>query len=412
MSGVSLAVVIPTRNRTELASNAIRYLLQQPGCDLQVFVSDNSAHEEEVRRLAGFCRELNDPRVTYMRTSGDLPQGAHWDWATREALRRSNATHVTLHYDRKVFRPGSASFLLEAASRFPDKVITYLTDVIAGEPPPLRLWQAVWSGKLYAVKTARTLELSARGQTYESGHALPILSNCIVPRAVIESIASRFGNLCVSTTADSCFAFRFCALHDDYLHLDRSLAILYGSHRSAGIGYLTGEPGGDFEDYRRTWRGDSWLDAAPIPGLNLGFNMHFHEYELVRRSAIGKRLPPLDRAGYLRDLGRGLQWIRNERLKAELRRTLEEHGWTGDLPAVTAGPGRLPFLRRASAALRQRAALFLATHFRVQPRSSSGFEFDSDEQALHHALRFPRWRTRTAGHLKIVEAVAVETPAS
>ncbi|MDQ3283961.1 MAG: hypothetical protein M3Q69_21360, partial [Acidobacteriota bacterium] len=291
-------------------------------------------------------------------------------------------------------------------SRHPGKVITYVSDAISVAPAPLRLWQTLWSGKLFAVKTARTLELSARGEAMEMGHTLPVLSNCVVPRAIVDTIVEQFGDLCISTTADSCFAYRFCALYDDYLHFDRALAILYGSHRSAGLGYLKGE-GGDFADYLRTWHGDTWLDAAPIPGVNLGYNMLFHEYELVRRSPAGKRLPPLDREGYLRDLARGLVFVEDDQQREKLRRLLEEHGWKGELPAYTPAEPRSGRWRRVVRTLRQRAALFTAARFDRQPRSISGFAFRSDEEALHYALRFPRQPAADAEHLSLVEPVEV-----
>ena len=303
------------------------------------------------------------------------------------------------------------------AGRFPDKVITYTTDFVAAEPPPYRLWEPPWTGKLYALKTAKVAAVSAQGDAAAIGHLLPILSNCIVPRAVAETIVDRFGTLCESTTADSCFAYRFCALHDDYLHLDRTLAILYGSHRSAAVGYLSGG-GGDFADYMATWRGDTWLEAATIPGLNLGYNMLFHEYELVRREIGGDRLPPLDRDGCLGDLGRGLAWIRDPGLKAELRKLLEEHGWKGEAAPEPAPPARPPALwrrilrrlrrhlisDRTLERLRHRRALFLADRFGVAPGSFVGFEFESDEQALSYALRVPSAPVRSTGHLALADA--------
>ena len=409
MSQATLAIVIPTRNRAEMAIAAVRSLLGQPGCDLRVFVSDNSSKEEEVRRLADFCRGLGDARVTYMRAADNLGQGSHWDWATRQALARSNATHVTVHYDRKVTRPGGAAAWAAVAAQFPDKVFTYATDFISAEPAPLRLWQPPWTGKLYAVKTSRTLAVCARGEALEMGHTLPVLSNCFVPRAVVETIVDRFGDLCVSTTADSCFAFRFCALYDDYLHLDRSLTVLYGSHRSAGLGYLSGG-GGDFADYRQTWRGDSWLDAAPLPGLNLGYNMLFHEYELVRRAVDGGRFPPIDRAGYLRDLGRGLAWIRDGAARAEMHKLLEENGWRGELPESLFDEPPLPIRARLLRRFHQRATLFLADWFKVDPKNITGFAFRSDQHALRYALKYPSPRVAGAAHLAIAEAVEIDSP--
>lgn len=411
MKDVALAVVIPTRNRAEMAIDAIQSLREQPGCNLQVFVSDNSSDEAEVRQLAAFCDALGDPRVTYMRAPENLSQGRHWDWATREALARSSATHVTVHYDRKVTRPGQAAAWAAVAAMHPEKVITYVAEFVSAEPPPLRLWRPPWTGKLYAVKTSRTLQLSARAEALEMGHALPILSNCIVPRAIVESIVARFGDLCVSTTADSCFTYRFCALHEDFLHLDRSLSVLYGSHRSAALGYLKGGVGGgDFADYRATWQGETWLEAAPIPGLNLGYNMLFHEYELVRREIGGDRFPPIDRGGYLRDLGRGLFWVRDADLKAKMRKVLEDNGWNGELPALFLRDEAPPTWRDVGRKLSGRAALFRADHFGAEPPNLSGFEFHSDAQALRYALRYPSLPSLSAEHLAIVEPVEIDSP--
>jgi glycosyltransferase involved in cell wall biosynthesis len=406
MTDIRIAVAIPTRNRADMAIEAIRCLRAQPGCGLSVFVSDNSSVEAEVRRLADFCAGLDDRKIIYERAPGNLPQGASWDWAVREALARTGATHATVHYDRKNLRPGEADSLFAAAARFPDSVITYLTDSVAAEPPPLRLWQAEWTGKLYRLKTSRTLEVSARGDAFDLGQLLPILSNCIVPRGVVDSIVERFGTLCVSTTADSCFAYRFCALHDDYLHLDRPLSVLYGSHRSAAIGYLSGG-GGDFADYRETWRGEEWLDAAAIPGLNLGYNMLFHEYELVRRETGGDRLSPLDREGCLRDLGRGLSWIRDPQEKARLRGLLEDHGWKDEGPPADP-PARSSLPRRLYRRLRQSARLLLADRFHKMPRSITGFRFRSDEEALRYAVKYPSRPVASAAHLTIAEPLEVE----
>jgi hypothetical protein len=224
----------------------------------------------------------------------------------------------------------------------------------------------------------------------------------------VESIVDRFGTFCESTTADSCFAYRFCALYVDHLHLDRSLSVLYGSHRSAAVGYLSGG-GGDFADYRATWRGTSWLDAAPIPGLNLGYNMLFHEYELVRRVA-GERLPLLDRDGYLRDLARGLAWIRDPRLREQLRIVLEEHGWKADAPPAPVLEREPAWWRVAYSQLRQRGLMFLANDLGVRPRSVSGFRFASDEQALDYAVKYPAHPTRNADHLALAQPVEIESP--
>jgi len=401
-----LAFVVPTRNRAKMAIAAVNALRTQAGADVVIVVSDNSPDGDEVRRLSEFCRALADPRILYIRAGGDLPQGSHWNWAVLEALARSGATHVTVHYDRKISRPGAAAALAGVAAEHPDKVVTYLQDFVSAEPPPLRAWQHPWTGKLFRIATRRTVELSAAGKAQALGQALPILSNCLVPRTVVEAVVDRFGTLCESTTADSCFAYRFCALFDDYLHLDRPLTVLYGSHRSAGIGYLKGE-GGDFADYRATWRGEAWLDAAPVPGLNLGYNMLFHEYELVRRSlGDAGRLPPLDRAGCLRDLAGSLYWIPAGEARNRACTLLREQGWDGE-GAVLNVERRLSRLRRFALWVRQRRALLAALTGAAPATGVSGFRFRSDEEAVRYVLKFPRRRTDDTGHVDIADPMEI-----
>ena len=410
-----IAVVIPTRNRAALAAAAIRSLLDQPGCRLQVFVSDNSSSEEETRRLADFCRGLNDASVVYMRPPALMPMPEHWDWAIRQAMDRSDAGHFAVHYDRRITKPGHFAFAAQVAARRPDLVVTYTLDMVVDEPPPIYLYQTPWTGKVYEMRAERVLELTARGMVADMGQAFPILSNCVVPRRVLEGIRGRFGNVCNSTGPDSCFTYRFCALNDRYLHLDRALGIVYASHRSNGLGYLRGRTDGDFGDFIKSWGDRPWLDAAPIPGLNLGQNMLYHEYVLVRREAGGDRFPPVDTEGYLAELARGLIPISDPRLKDEMREILRGHGWRGEdggaAPTEVAAEAPTPrrplsarltprrLLASAKARVQNRwsrlmerpaFALFAADYLPIKPAHLHGFTFASNEQGLRYALRCPR----------------------
>jgi hypothetical protein len=372
---LKIAAVIPTRNRAPLAIAAVRSLLDQH-CELDIFLSDNSSSPDELR---AFCRE--EPRVHYLRPEHELPMAAHWDWALRQAMERSDATHFTLHYDRKFSKPGEWSAMAAVIARWPDLLVTYSSDYISALAPPLRLWQIRWTGGVFRVQMERITELIVSGRVPEMAHVIPILSNCVVPRALLDSIASRFGNICNSTAADACFASRLIATEQQYLHLDRALTILYAFGRSAGAGYVRGS-GGDFADFQKTWGEQSWLEAAPIAGLNLGQNMLYHEYALVRRQT-GDRLPPVDHAAYLKHLGESLQWVEEPALRAELRRVLQDHGWRGSDAHVD-----LPRLRWRDS-LRQTVRTFIAERFGIRPPSVSGFVFENEAQALDCALKYP-----------------------
>lgn len=389
-----IAVIIPTRNRASLAMDAVRSLLDQDGA-LEIYVSDTSASPEALRK---FCR--NDPRVTYLRPDGELSAAAHWDWAIRQTMERSAATHFTVHHDRSFSKPRQWGSLASVAQRHPNSVITFNTDSIHPLPPPLRLWQAPSTGKVFMIRTARAAELIAAARVAEVVHALPMFANSVVPRSVLESIVDRFGDVCRSTSPDLSFMVRFLSLHDDYLHADRSMSVLYAAHRSNGMGFLRGG-GGDFDDFVRLHGNRPWLDAAPLPGVNLGCNMVFHEYELVRRQT-GDRLPPLDGNACVNHLGKSLSLVENPQTKQALRAILEQNGWrpADDEPHPP---------RSWRAAVREKLVLFQADLFGVMPALISGFAFRSDKQALHYALKYPRRPEPARDHLTLLDVVEIDS---
>lgn len=386
---MKIAAVIPTAERGPLAIQAARSLLDQD-CAVEIFVSDNSASPDDA--LHEFCRTS---AVHYLRPSRQMATSQHWDWAIRQVMDRSDAAHFTVHYDRKVTKPHHLGSVQSLVSRWPDRVITWPHDYVADTPPPMRLWQAPWTGNVYTLRTERVVRLTAAGRASAiTSQALPLLSNCLVPRAVLSEVITRFGNVCNSTTPDSCFAYRFFAAHASYLHFDRALGVLHMPHRSANRGYLRGS-GGDFDEFRKRWGERPWLDAAPIPGLTLGLNMLYHEYELVRR-ATGAQLPPIDRAPYLEDLAVGLPLVSDPQTRHELRRRLVEEGWSGR-------ETRLRWF------LRHRVLTALDEWFGLRLPGTTGRVFRDDREALRHALAHPRPRRRHARHLDLLEPELVET---
>ena len=376
----TLCAIVPTRSRTRLAIAAVRSLLDQD-CPIEIFVSDNSPTPD--RELRDFCGALFDRRVTYMRPPESLDQAAHWDWAVREAMRQSAATHFSVHYDRKISKPNHLDIAHSVAGGRPGALICWSHDYVADVPPPMRLWQPAWTGDVFALRTARLAELIAQGRAGAiPSYAFPLLSNCLVPREALTAIVDRFGSLCDSTTPDSCFAFRFAALGDEYLYLDRTLGVLYAADRSAGGLYLRAGGGSGFR-----------LAAAPLPGLNLGLNMLYHEYELVRR-ATGGRFAAIDRAAYLRDLAASLPLVGDPGAREACRRALRAEGWSG-----RSGQFRQFVRHRLLGALDRR--------FGIRLPNVPGRVVRSDEEALQHALRNPPSRSREARGLAILQPVKV-----
>jgi hypothetical protein len=220
------------------------------------------------------------------------------------------------------------------------------------------------------------------------GQAFPILSNCAVPRRVLEAVRDRFGDICDSAGPDAAFTFRFCALEQRYVHLDRPLAVIYRGERSNGAGYLSGIET-DYEDFKATWGDSPWIEAAPLPGLDLGWNVLFHEYELVRRE-VGDVLPPLSPEGYLHGLAWGLPYVLDPGRREAFEELLEQHGW--QRPPIA--PARPRAVSTGASAWRRRRAVaaFVARRFGIMPKHANGFSFDTERGAVRFAVTTARRR--------------------
>jgi hypothetical protein len=285
--------------------------------------------------------------------------------------------------------------LLDAMERHPDQVITYSIDHITEDPPRYFVWQPPCTGELHEIETARVVRMVTEGRIDEMGHAFPILSNCAVPREDLCDIRERFGDICVSTSPDAAFTFRFCTLAEAYLHLDDSLGIAYATHRSSGAGHLGGTQT-DYADFRKTWGDRPWLDAVRLAGVDLGWNMLFHEYEVARRG-VGDALPPLSKEGYLHGLAYGLRFVVDDARRDELTALLEAEGWRPP-PTVERRPVPPRTVRRRlrtildvrRGSLQRRIGLLRARASDVKPAHITGYSFGSERRALFYAKRISR----------------------
>jgi len=376
----SVTIVIPTRNRASLAIAAIRSLLAMDHPRLAcIIVSNNSSDPAQAGALAQYCEAIGDPRLIHIAPPRALGMADHWDWATQQALERSATSHFALHYDRRISLPDFA-LALDLTARWPERPITYLLDILYPALGRFFVRQTPWSGGLFEIATRRALDLASQGLLTGLWQAFPVLVNCLTPRSVLERVRDRFGSICASTSPESCFGFRFAAIAETYLHLDRALGIHYGYGDSNGMGYMRGDVSGTFGDFMRLHGDRPWLDAAPIPGFSLGQNSFYHEYALVQREAGSERFPPIDRAGYLADIAGGLAWIADPGPRAAAEEVLRRHGWDGSPgPVVPAIPPPAPFAVRARR--------WRADHLRVSAEDLATTGLKSEPRALHWAKR-------------------------
>ena len=196
-------------------------------------------------------------------------------------------------------------------------------------------------------------------------------------------VRAKFGNICDSDTPDAAFLFRVCAVDEVRHHYDRALIITYGYTFSNGWAYFRGHQSGAWADWLKLWGDRPWIEAAPIAGLSLGYNVMFHEYNLVRRVA-GDRFPPIDQDRYLNHLGSSLSYISDLEERSKLRDILKAHGWREpalELPAAKPlykrilGPPTRPLRRIVSAVKNKVRRRFASPDIATFPNDDDGVRY-------------------------------------
>lgn len=323
----STAVVIPTRNRPDLAMRAIRSVLGQEGARAWVLVSDNSTSEEALAALERFCAELKDERLHYVRPPEPLPMTDHWSWALRQALALfPEASHFTYVSDRIVLKPSAVRELARIAARHPSAVTSFLIDAVVDDKLPITVRQNEWTGRLLRVSSSRCLQLSAESVLHES---LPRLLNCIVPRGLFAEVEGRFGSVFSSISPDFNFCYRLLTIIDSVIFYDRALSVHYALRRSNGASTSRGELTPDHADFLKNLGRMKQNYAAPIPEVATVHNAIIHEYCVVKEESRSPKFPEVDFQRYLGALAYELEEFIDPGQKQRMLSVLAGHGWRG-----------------------------------------------------------------------------------
>jgi hypothetical protein len=321
-------------------------------------------------------------------------------------------THVAFLPDRRVFRRGGLGLAAGVAERRPGRVVTYMYDEVRDHERPVRLVQHHWTGQVVELKSRHLLELATVG---EFPLALPLVSNGIVPREVVETVRERFGSVFDSIAPDYCFAFRCLDVVDAVLYLDRSCGVQWALDRSHGFSQARGMATKDRLDFIADLGGRHLNVRTPLPALDLGMNAVFNEYFFVQADSASSKLSPVRESGYLAALAgsvamlddpasredasaivarEGWRW-RGARGRASLRRALRLVRFFGRRPLTVA---------RRVAGLWQRTAPGRAIwRFAIArgatPPAGTWLAFDDQDEALERARGEPPRRARDFSHV-------------
>ena len=327
-------IVIPTRNRSDLARNAIRSVLDQRATNVSVMVSDNSTSENESKQLYAYCDQLKHDRVRYVKPPQPLPMPEHWEWAMQQALADPSASHVSYLTDRMVFKRGELANVLSLSERFPGQVISYNHDIILDYARPVQLKQASWTGRVFELNTAGMILASAQVSTWLFFYCTPRMLNTIVPREVLNRIIDRFGNLFLSLYPDLSFAYKCLETLESILYYDKPVLIGYGHSRSNGASYHRGIITKDYADFLANLNGKTLNYAAPIPELMTATNAAIHEYCFLKAESHSAKFPNIDLENYISSVAAEISSIEDPTFKKEMESLLEKHR----LKIATASP--------------------------------------------------------------------------
>ena len=290
-----LVVIIPTRNRSDLAIRAIRSTLDAPSEDLvHILVSDNSTEESEIAALGDFCRSLGDDRVQYIRPPEPLKMSEHWEWVFQQALDRYDASHLTLLADRRIYLRGGLHELCSLIKCHPGSVIISHWDIILDHVHPIRVVAKQGSGRLQEIRADTLLLANARATWDIELVPTPMIS--ILPRRVFLQVRERFGDYCLSIAPDYCFGYRVLDIEDSLLMYNKSMTIMLGVGRSNGFSLMRGIATKDKLDFIATNGGAEFRYwATPIPEILTGYNGVFQEIQLRQ---VSVPLRPVPRIGF------------------------------------------------------------------------------------------------------------------
>jgi hypothetical protein len=318
-----LAIVIPTRNRSELALRSALSALQCTAA-VTVLISDNSTEAEHSAKIRAFVAEQRRDNIRVVAPASPLSMTDHWEWAINIAQDSTAASHFLFLTDRMSFRAGQLGSLIGILRRYPAEVVSYTLDRIEDFTVPVRYRPLPRTGMLFRIQSARLLAASAR---MSIPSCLPRMLNCAVPRRHLHDSKARFGTVFASISPDFCFCYRCLDLNRSILYYDKSILLNYALDRSNGASISRGTPSKDSRDFIANLGATGLNPHSPLPAVITVGNAVINEYNFVRGQSASGAFPQVAMARYLDHLaGEILNFLDNGFRRETLDR-LRNAGW-------------------------------------------------------------------------------------
>jgi glycosyltransferase involved in cell wall biosynthesis len=246
-------IAIPTKNRTDQLRNAVRSVREQTFDEVEIIVCDNS-DEPHAPAVAAIVAATEDPRVRYVRTSGNLSMPDNWERAITDA----RGEYVGILTDRSVFRRDALSLVHAEIEHSGTPVVGWFPDQYGRDPAGTMFKRRVCSGERREFDSAELLSYFAHGHPTAGSKLLPKLMTSVCHRSVIERVKrSPLGRMCPPVCPDYTSGYLMVAHTERIVLLDDSLFVSCG----LGNGSAFRRRGALADRFRRDL-GMSWSDLV------------------------------------------------------------------------------------------------------------------------------------------------------
>lgn len=278
-----LLVLVPTRDRPDLALRTTASLLEQSDENTTVVISDNGTTPLD----AGGVAEV-------IRPPEPLAMAAHWEWATRTALERYRPTHFAILTDRLTVRPGGLADLRRIVEAYPDRVLCYPLPNVSDHDKPVRYVPPISTRSLYVADSAVVRSIVSRGEA--NVWTVPRLMNTIVPVSILNQVVESHGHLFGQLSPDYHSGFHILAATSDFLVTDDGFVFQHSLARSNGMSNSWGARNSASTDFLRLSGPEHVPLQVPIPEIWTVSNTIFHDFlEVGRETGMHE---PIDLEGY------------------------------------------------------------------------------------------------------------------
>jgi glycosyltransferase involved in cell wall biosynthesis len=219
------SIAIPAKNRPDRLRNAVRSVLEQTFTDFEVIICDNS-DDADTAGTAAVARELDDPRIIYIRTNGRLAMPDNWERSVADA----RGEFVGILTDRSVYHPHALERVHAEITRTGAPLVGWLPDHYGRGPSGREFRRRRCSGRPWEVESRRLLQFFVHGKPKHSAKLVPKLMSCVCSRAVIDEVRSSvLGRICPPVCPDYTSGYLMLAHTDRVLLLDDTLFVSCGS---------------------------------------------------------------------------------------------------------------------------------------------------------------------------------------